>query len=106
MESDWKKFNGMLPIWRERYLAERNVRIVRTLTDPQKTETERFWDAEAQIRKQAEILQRCLDDISRSNMRLRLLQMRAAGMIRREDLAEFSEELQKQVLDDCFEPRG
>ena len=100
MESDWKKFSAMIPFWRERYLAELNARIGRRLTDPQKTETERFWDAEKQIQKEAKTLHRCLDDISRSKMWLRLMEMRAAGMLQREDLADFSAELQKQVFDD------
>jgi hypothetical protein len=99
MESDWKKFRAMLPVWRERYLAERNAHIARTLTEPNKTETERFWAAEALFQKEAKTLYRCLDDISRSKMWLRLMEMRAAGMLKREDLAEFSDELQKQIFD-------
>ena len=106
MESDWKKFSATLPIWRERYLAERNAHIARIITDSKKSETDRFWDAEEQIQKEVKTLRRCLDDISRSKMWLRLMAMRAAGMIRREDLAEFSEELQKQVFDDPFAPKG
>ena len=96
----------MLPIWRERYLADRNARIARILTDTKKSETERFWDTEKEIRKEATTLQRCLDDISRSKMWLRLMEMRSAGMIMREDLADFSEELQNQVLDERFGPKG
>ena len=48
----------------------------------------------------AKTLRRCLDDLSRSKMWLRLMEMRAAGMLRREDLADFSAELQQQVFDD------
>jgi hypothetical protein len=106
VESDWKKFSALIAVWRERYLAERNVCIVRALSNPKKTETERFWDAEEQIQKEARTLRRCLDDLSRSKMWLRLSEMRAAGMIRPEDLADFSEELQRQVFDDPFEPKG
>ncbi len=96
----------MLPVWRERYLAERNPRIAAVLSDPQKTETERFWEAEKLIRKEARVLARCLDDIRRSRMWERLVEMRAARMIRREDLAEFSPELQDQVFFDVAPPRG
>jgi hypothetical protein len=106
MESDWKKFSAMLPIWRERYLADCNARIARMLTNSERSETERFWDAEEQIQKEAKTLRRCLDDLSRSKMWLRLTSMRAAGMIKREDLAEFSKELQKQIFDDPFSPKG
>ena len=106
LESDWKKFRAMLEVWRERYLAARNPRLAAVLTDPKKTETERFWAAEKLIEKEARILHRCLDDIRRSRMWERLLEMRAAGMIRREDLADFSPELQAQVFFEFPEQRS
>ena len=98
MESDWKKFSAMTAEWRERYVATQNVRIARILTNPKKSETERFWEAEEQIDKVAKILRSCLDDLRRSTMIIRLMEMRAAGMITRDDLADFSEELQKQIF--------
>lgn len=97
-ESDWKKFRAMLPVWRERYLVEANRRIAAVLTDAKRTQTERFWDAKKMMRQEARTLQRCLDDIRRSRMWERLNEMRIAGMIRREDLAEFTAELQNQVF--------
>jgi hypothetical protein len=105
-ESDWKKFRSMLPVWRERYLAEKNRRIAALLADANKTETDRFWNAERLIGKEARVLQRCLDDIRRSRMWERLAEMRGAGMIRREDLADFSEELQRQVFYEHPEKKG
>ena len=105
-ESDWKKFRAMLPVWRERYVAETNSRIAAVLADAKKTETERFWDAEKLIGKEARILQRCLDDIRRSRMWERLAEMRTAGMIRRNDLAEFGQELQDQVFYEFPEKKG
>jgi hypothetical protein len=97
-EADWKKFSAMLPVWRERYLAEKNPRIAAVLTEPGKTETERFWAAEKVIVKEARTLQRCLDDIRRSRMIERLLEMRLAKMISREDLADFSAELREAIF--------
>jgi hypothetical protein len=106
MEADWQKFSAMIPMLHERYLAERNARITRKLTDPIKTETERFWNAFEEIEKEAKIVRRCLDDYSRSKMWLSMITMRAAGMLKKEDFAGFSEQLQKDVLDDPFEKRG
>jgi hypothetical protein len=103
MESDWKKFRALIPILRDRYLAERNAYIVEKLTDPQKTDTERFWDAAEAVQEEAKTLRRCLDDLSRSNMWLTLLLMRRVGTLRKEDLVGFSEELQKQVFDPSLE---
>ena len=106
MESDWKKFSAMVPMLRERYLAERNARIARKLTDPNKTETERFWDAFEDIEKEAKTVRRCLDDHSRSKMWLSMITMKAAGMLKKEDLAGFSEQLQKDVFDNPFKKKG
>lgn len=98
LESDWRKFNARLAVWRERHLAGRNRRIAAVLTEAGKTETERFWAAEKLIAKEARALQRSLDDIRRSRMIDRLLEMRLAGMIRRDDLADFSPKLRDMVF--------
>ncbi|HZL43811.1 MAG TPA: hypothetical protein VFD66_11110 [Verrucomicrobiae bacterium] len=98
-ESDWKKFSAMVPNLRERYLAEQNARISAILTDPGKTETDRFWTAMEEMQKQAKVLRQCLDGHSRSKMWLFVLSMVGVGMLRKKDLAEFSEEMQKSVKD-------
>jgi len=99
MESDWRKFRDMLPRLRERYLAEHNARIARLLTDPQKTPTECFVDADKAMRELGKTLHACLDGYSRSNMDFHLILMRGHGMLTREDAAVFSEELQKRLFD-------
>jgi len=83
MESDWRKFRDLVPKLRERYLAERNARIVAVLTDLKKNETERFWDAMEQMEKEARVLQGCLDGHSRSSMQMYILRMIGAGMQRK-----------------------
>ena len=99
MESDWKKFRAKLDQWRERYLATQNARLAAVLLDESKSPTERFWEAKNALDDEARTLRQCLDDYSRSTMWLKLLAMRSADMIQREDLREFSEELQRQVFD-------
>ena len=89
----------MVPNLRERYLAEQNARISAILTDPGKTETDRFWTAMEEMQKQAKVLRQCLDGHSRSKMWLFVLSMVGVGMLRKKDLAEFSEEMQKSVKD-------
>src|SRR5437868_9937234 len=93
MESDWRKFRDMVPKLRERYLVERNARIVQMLTNPVKSETERFWDAMEEMEREARVLRQCLDGHSRSKMWLYILTMIRAGMLRKEDIEVFSEEL-------------
>jgi hypothetical protein len=99
MESDWKQFNALIPKLKERYLAERNRNIVSILQDANKSETERFWDAEEEIAKQVKILRGCFGDHSRSKMLLSLIRMRAAGIVTRKDAVNFSEFLQNEVFD-------
>ena len=97
MESDWTQFRDMVPRLRDRYLAARNARLVTLLTDPEKTETERFWDAMEEMEREARVLRECLDGHSRSKMWLYILAMIRAGMLSKEDINVFSEDLQKQV---------
>lgn len=82
MESDWRKFRDMVPRLRERYLADRNTRIATLLTDPEKTETERFWDAAEEIEREARVLRECLDGHSRSKYPLIHKDLRQ-GVVRR-----------------------
>jgi hypothetical protein len=100
VESDWKKFSAMVPMLRERYLAQQNERLASMLKSADKNETERFWDTKEAMEKEAKTLRWCLDGHSRSQMWLFMRCMRSVGMLTKEDLAGFSEELQKQVLDD------
>jgi len=91
---------------RERYLAEWNARIAGTLTNPNKNETERFWDSFEIMEKQAKVLRRCLDGHSRSKMWLFMISMVRVGMLKREDLSQFSEELQRELAPDMPQGQG
>jgi hypothetical protein len=97
MESDWRKFRDMVPQLRERYLAGCNARIAAILADPKRNETERFWDAMKEMEKEAKILRDCLDGHSRSSMWIFMSLMIRVGMLRKEDLLQFSDELQKEL---------
>ncbi len=98
-ESDWKKFRARVPVWRERYIAEQNAKIRQLLEDPAKTETERFWETQNITEKEARILESCLDGHSRSKMWFHLMLMRKNGILKGDDLADFSPDLQKQVFE-------
>jgi len=97
MESDWRKLRDMVPMLRERYLAEHNARIASMLADPKKNETARFWEAMEEMEKQAKVLRECLDGHSRSKMWLYVMVMVRHGMMRKEDLDGFSEELKSKA---------
>src|ERR1035437_1056625 len=97
MESDWKKFRALVPELRERYIAKCNAAVLQEFTAPGKTETERFWHALHVMEKEAKILRYCIDGHSRSKMQLFIHSMVGAGMMTKEDLAGFSDELQQQI---------
>lgn len=96
-ESDWKRFRNLIPIVRERYLAEQNVMILQVLTDPNRSQTERFWDAFNRAKEVREILTDCLDGHSKSKMVLYMRLMLRAKMMCQDDLVSFSDELQSHL---------
>lgn len=98
LESDWKTFRKRVPEWRERYLSRTTKEVLAILIDEEKTPTERFWDAEEKMKAEAEILVKCLDGHSRSNMSWALSLMYRHGLVGKKDLKEFSDELREWVL--------
>jgi hypothetical protein len=96
-ESDWKKFQSMIITLRERFLAKQNASLLKIIADPDRTETERFWDAFKRMKTVSKELAECLDDHSRSRMELHMRLMLRCGMLVQEDLVAFSEQLQQQL---------
>ena len=97
-ESDWRTFRDSLVDWRERYLETTTAEIADLLQEDRQSPTERFWNAEKRIKKEAKILRDCLDGYSRSKMHTHLMLMYRHGMIDDADLERFSEELRDRVL--------
>ncbi len=96
-ESDWKKFKNSLVKWRDRYVSKKNNKIRSILDNEGLEEIDKFWDIADFQKKEAKILQNCLDGYSRSKMFLQMVQMKNCGMITRDDLKEFSDDLQKSL---------
>ena len=96
-EKDWKIYSKLVPDLREQYLKEKNIEIIKILEDNVKTETERFWDARKKIEKEKKILIDCLDDHSRSKMVLHMCLMYKYGMLKDNDLLQFSDEIQSKI---------
>lgn len=85
----------MLPELRERYLAEQNPTFITILNDDNRTPTEQFWDTLNTMKKQAKILQDCLDGYSKSSMDIHILLMLRHGLMKEQDLNAFSNELRE-----------
>jgi hypothetical protein len=98
LESDWKYFKELVPSARERFLQCSNEELLAILSQKDKTSTEIFWEAKNRIDEQADILEGCLRDYSRSKMWTSILTMRQYGLIRDQDLEPFSDSLRQDVL--------
>jgi len=98
MEKDWKTFKKIVPILRERYLKEKNNKIKKLLETEGKSEADRFWEAREEIEKERKILINCLDEHPRSKLIYHMILMYNCGMLKKEDLKDFSDELQKQII--------
>jgi len=96
-ESDWKKFRNITTKARVRYLTEQNTLLLKILTDPERNETERFWDTLKRMKEVGKILSDCLDDNSRSRMEIHMRLMLHFRMLVQEDLDGFSDELQTRL---------
>jgi hypothetical protein len=94
-ESDWKKFKNSLDKWRERYLKRKNDEMRAILEDKDLSETEKFWNIVDFQKTESKILRNCLDGYSRSKMTLHMAVMKKYEMICKQDIEEFSEELQE-----------
>lgn len=97
-ESDWKIFRKMVPALRERYLGNLHPELIAILRDTSSTPTERFWRVEERVRKEAKILQRCLDGHSRSRMLEYMAAMYHHRMLSIADLQAFTEETRGRVM--------
>jgi protein-tyrosine phosphatase len=96
-ESDWKKFRNSLDKWRELYLKRKNDEVRVILEDKNLNETEKFWGIVDFQKNESKVLRNCLDGYSRSNMFLHMALMKKYKMICKEDIEEFSEELQEYM---------
>jgi hypothetical protein len=97
IESDWKKFRGMVIELRERYLTRRNLEIVSIFGDESLTPTERFWEASERLKEVGYIFRTCLHGHSRSKMISFMMLMYGYEMFSNEDMEGFSDEVCERI---------
>lgn len=93
IESDWKLFRTLIPVWRERYVEKQLVKIQNKLQQKSEAPSDIFWAVHDITKKQAKVLTDSFDNFSRSSMHIYLLTMYSYKIITLEDLKDFSEEL-------------
>ena len=94
-KSDWKLFMERLPEWQERFMEKLNQEYIQLLSrnlDP----SENFWELERRIREDKRLLGVRME-LNKGNMTFDLMRLLHDGVIEKEDLADFSQELQDEV---------
>ena len=94
-EKDWKLFREKLPQWQESHM-EKLCREYLEILRKDKHPSERFWELEKRINDDKHHIG-VRARMSRSNMDNNLLGLLREGVIKLDDLAEFSDELQNQM---------
>ena len=94
-ESDWKLFRKKIPGWQEDYMNRLCEDYVKLLTSD-RSGADRFWDIEKRI-KNDQKKTGVIADMRRSQLVYNLVNLVSEGVIRLDDLNDFSEELQGAV---------
>jgi hypothetical protein len=79
------------------------MELSKLLGDEHRSATDRFWEAEMEIRKTAKVMVDAFDGHSRSTMTFFLYIMVGRGIIGSEDLDGFSRDVRTRVLADFHE---
>lgn len=93
-ESDWKAYKEIFGHVQARFLEEVNQELIHLLANSDVAPGDRFQAADAKIKSTRKLLQHCFGAYSRSEMVLSLVAMQANRMLREEEIAVFSEEVQ------------
>jgi len=94
-ETDWKLFRSRLPGWQEAYMDRLNKEYIELLSGPG-TASDKFWELEKRIRqdkKAGGVTMR----MSRTYMDLSIMSLIADGVIGRDDLEGFSDDLREKM---------
>ncbi|MDH4559250.1 peptide ABC transporter substrate-binding protein [Pseudomonas sp. BN417] len=97
-ESDWKKYSKLRPVALER-MSQRILDECQALCqDSSRSAHERYGELYRLIREQDEILAAVFDRFSRSSAHEGLVKMVCQELVTDEEVAQFSPEFQKGVL--------
>ena len=101
-KQDWKLFLEKLPVWQDRYKATLNASYIELLNGPGSA-TEKFWELLKRIRLDKRHPGVVVNGLRPSDVPYLLRLFRCENVITDEDLADFSEELQRVVAAQCGE---
>lgn len=94
-ESDWKLFRSKIAVWQEKYINKLNKEYKEILSD-NSSPSEKFWELEKRINNDKKhpgvVIQ-----MRRSTMIYDMATLLRDGVITKDDLVEFSDELRKSI---------
>ena len=88
---DWRLYKSLLPKWQERYMAKLNKEYIALLNENNNPSTN-FWKLEKRIHHDIKSPSVAID-VRRSDLFVDILSLMNAGVINREDLADFSRDV-------------
>ena len=88
---DWRLYKSLLPKWQERYMAKLNKEYIALLSENNNPSTN-FWKLKKRIRHYIKSPGVAID-VRRSGLFVDILSLMNAGVINREDLADFSRDV-------------
>jgi hypothetical protein len=99
-ESDWRIFRELRPVWLDRYCAKVNQQLIKKLTDPKRTEHERYLDAYKFIHQKDKELGDGFNDFRRSTATMQIHIINNLGVVTKEELSRFSESTRRSLSGD------
>ena len=94
-ESDWKQFRKKMPDWQENYMDRLNKEYIELLSG-EGNASAKFWALDERI-KEDKKHKGVQARMSRSEMIFNILNLLNEGVITRDDLADFSDELKDTI---------
>lgn len=95
-ESDWKLFRGKIVDWQENYMARLNQKIIKILSDENKTQSDRFWKASKILASEKKSVG-VVCELKRSMLNWNIVSLINQKVITMDDLSDFSSELQEHI---------
>ena len=95
-KKDWKLYREKLPGWQERYMEKLVKEYIEMLSNDDKPASEKFWTLEKRIkndRKHPGVI----IEVSKSGALDDIIRFIALDVITYDDLADFSEDLKKDI---------
>ncbi|MBQ1868896.1 MAG: hypothetical protein IIU30_03830 [Treponema sp.] len=95
-ESDWKLFRVKIIDWQENYMTRLNQKIIKILSDENKTQSDRFWKASKILASEKKSVG-VVCELKRSMLNWNIVSLINQKVITMDDLSDFSSELQEHI---------